>query len=140
MSKNYNQLSLVQRYQIEAFLKAGMKQNFIAEQIGVHPATISRELRRNIAKRGRTSGDYVAKNAQRKTDNRHRSKPKLVKFTDKMKKQAVKWLSEDKWSPELISVIGNRTGKCPISAEWIYQWIWDSKKGNSSKDKPIKTI
>jgi IS30 family transposase len=63
-----------------------MKQNFIAEQIGVHPATISRELRRNIAKRGRTSGAYVAINAQRKTDNRHRSKPKLVKFTDKMKK------------------------------------------------------
>jgi IS30 family transposase len=140
MSKNYNQLSLVQRYQIEAFLKAGMKQNFIAEQIGVDPATISRELRRNIAKRGRTSGDYVAKNAQRKTDNRHRSKPKLVKFTDKMKKQAVKWLSEDKWSPELISVIGNRTGKCPISAEWIYQWIWDSKKSNTSEDKPYKTI
>jgi IS30 family transposase len=85
MSKNYNQLSLVQKYEIEAFLKAGMKQNLIAEQIVVHAATISLELRRNIAKRGRTSGDYVAKNTQRKTDNRHRSNPKLVKYTDKRK-------------------------------------------------------
>jgi IS30 family transposase len=140
MSKNYTQLSLIQRYQIDAFIKAGMKQKFIAEQIGVHPATISRELRRNIAQRGRTAGQYVANNAQRKTDFRHRNKPKLVKFSDKMKEQAVKWLSEDKWSPELISIIGNRTGKCPISAEWIYQWIWDSKKGNALDDKPYKTL
>jgi IS30 family transposase len=81
MSKKYTHLSLVQRYQIQAFLKAGMKQKIIALEIGVHPSTISRELNRNIAKRGRTSGHYVAENAQRKTDQRHRYKEKLVKFT-----------------------------------------------------------
>jgi IS30 family transposase len=63
MSKNYTQLSLEQRYQIEALLKAGIKQKFIALQTGVHP-TICRELSRNIAKRGRTAGDYKAANAQ----------------------------------------------------------------------------
>ncbi len=114
-SKNCNQPSLVQRYLFEAFIKAGTKHNFIAEHISVYPATMICEHRRNNAKRGRTSGDYVAKNAQRKTDNRYRSKPKLVKFMDKIKKQAVKWLSEDKWSHELISLIGNRTGKFQIS-------------------------
>ena len=36
MSKNYTQLDLVQRYQIEAFLKAGMKQKDIAATINVH--------------------------------------------------------------------------------------------------------
>ena len=54
MSKNYTQLSLVQRYQIEAYFKAGMKQKMIAEALGVHPSTICRELRRNPARRGYT--------------------------------------------------------------------------------------
>ena len=130
MSKNYNQLGFEQRYQIETFLKAGMKQKFIAEHLGVDPSTISRELARNTAKRGKTSGEYVAANAQRKTDQRHQLKPKKVKFSSEMKEQAVKWLSVEKWSPELISVIGNRTGKCPISHEWLYQWIWQCKHGS----------
>ena len=140
MSKNYNQLGFEQRYQIEAFLKAGMKQKFIAETLGVHPSTICRELTRNIAKRGKTSGEYVASNAQRKTDQRHQFKPKKVKFSSKMKEQAVKWLSVEKWSPELISVIGNRTGKCPISHEWLYQWIWRCKHGNKKSEKRYKRI
>lgn len=140
MTKNYTQLSLVQRYQIQAFVKAGMKQKWIAEQIGVHPSTISRELSRNIAKRGRTAGSYLATNAQRRTDQRHQFKLKLVKFTVAMKEQAVQWLSLKKWSPELISVEGNRTGECPLSIEWLYHWIWQSKHENKLADKPYKRI
>ena len=140
MSKNYTQLSLVQRYQIEAFLKAGMKQKMIAREIGVNPSTVSRELSRNIAKRGRTAGNYVAANAQRKTDQRHSCKHKLTKFSTQMKEQAVRWLSEEKWSPEIISVEGNRTGKCTMSTESLYQWIWQSKHGNKASDKPYKKI
>ena len=70
-----------------------MKQKLIAQQIGVHPSTISRELRRNIAKRGQTSGEYLAENAQRKTERRHYYKPKKTKFTEPMMKKAVRWLS-----------------------------------------------
>jgi IS30 family transposase len=66
MSKYYNQLSLIQRYLIEAFLKVGIKQKKIAEAINVDPSTISRELCRNTAKRGRTAGEYVAENASGK--------------------------------------------------------------------------
>jgi IS30 family transposase len=57
-----------------------------------------------------------------------------------MKKQAVQWLSVEKWSPELISVKGKETGKCPMSIEWLYQWIWQSKHGNKRTDKPYKRI
>ncbi len=63
-------------------------------------------------------GQYVvASNAQRKTDHRHLIKHKVVRFSSNMKQQAVRWLSEEKWSPEIISVEGNKTGKCPISKE-----------------------
>ena len=140
MSKNYTQLSLVQRYQIEAFVKAGMKQKLIARELSVAPSTISREISRNTAKRGFGAGTYKAENAQRKTENRHKDKPKLVKFTLEMKNQAVSWLGNEKWSPELISVEGNRTGKCPISIEWLYQWIWSTKHGNKSADKAFKHL
>jgi IS30 family transposase len=87
MSKKYTQLSLIQRYQIEAIIKAGMKQKMIAANIGVDPSTVSRELSRNIVKRGRTAGDYIASNAQRKTDHRHLTKHKVVKFSTNMKQQ-----------------------------------------------------
>ena len=140
MDKNYTQLSLVQRYQIQAFLKAGMRQKNIAQEIGVHPSTISRELGRNTAKRGKTAGEYVADNAQRRTEQRHHSKPKVVKFSTQMKEQAVRWLSVEKWSPEIISVEGHKTGKCPMSIESLYQWIWQCKHGNKMVDTPYKKI
>jgi hypothetical protein len=37
MTKNYTQLSLVQRYQIQSLWVAGMTQKFISNQIAVHP-------------------------------------------------------------------------------------------------------
>ena len=140
MFKNYRQLSLIQRYQIEILVKVGMKQKMIAANIGVDPSTVSRELTRNIAQRGRTAGEYVASNAHRKTDQRHHSRFKKVKFSTTMKDQAFRWLSEEKWSPEIISVEGNKTGKCPMSIESLYQWIWQSKHGNKAADKPFKKI
>jgi IS30 family transposase len=117
-----------------------MKQKMIAANIGVDPSTISRELSRNIAKRGRTAGEYVASNVQRETDQRHLIIHKVVKFSTKMKEQAVRWLSDEKWSPEIISVEGNKTDKCPMSIESLYQWIWQSKHRNKAADKHFKKI
>ena len=76
--KNYTQLTLAQRYQIEALLQAGFSQTSIAIQLGFHRSTICRELKRSIALRGRTSGTYVALNAARKSQNRHKEKPKKI--------------------------------------------------------------
>jgi len=47
MTTHYPQLTRAQRYQIEAGLACGMTQVRIAKQLGVHPATVSREVRRN---------------------------------------------------------------------------------------------
>jgi IS30 family transposase len=117
-----------------------MKQKMTAREVGVHPSSICREMKRNISKAGETTGEYMAEQAQRKTDRRHRHKPKMVKFMRPMKEQAVKWLTHEKWSPELISVVGNKTDKCPMSIESIYQWIWKSKHGNKAADKGYKHI
>jgi IS30 family transposase len=52
MSKKCTQLNLIQRFQIEALIRAGMKQKMKSANIGVDPSTVSRELSKNFAKRG----------------------------------------------------------------------------------------
>lgn len=136
MSKNYKQLSLEQRYQIESLIKVGIKQKQIAAQLNVHASTISRELKRNIAKRGRTAGEYKATNAQRKTDIRHTEKPKQELFTSEMKLTISSYLKNERWSPELIS---NCT-KDMVSHERIYQWIWECKHTNTKKTRPYRKL
>jgi hypothetical protein len=48
----YAHLTREQRYQIYILRKAGHLQSFIAIEIGVHPTTVSRELRRGRWRRG----------------------------------------------------------------------------------------
>jgi IS30 family transposase len=38
------------------------------------------------------------------------------------------WVSEDKLSPELISVLWKKQGQEAVSRETLYQWIWKAKK------------
>ena len=140
MSKNYTQLSLEQRYQIEALLKAGIKQKLIACQIGVHPWTICRELKRNVAKRGKGTGVYNAQGSHQKTSNRHKQKAKKIIFTTQMKQSVSNQLEDEKWSPELISVMGKQTGECLVSHERIYQWIWECKHTNKRENKAYKNL
>ena len=140
MSKNYTQLSLEQRYQIETLLGVGIKQKYIAEQLGIHPSTICRELKRNIAKRGPTSGHYVACNAQRKTDNRHSIKPKQILFSEPMKFKIIRQLKVDKWSPEIISATCRIKSEPCVSHETIYRWIWDCKHTNKQQNKNYKEL
>jgi len=48
----YTQLTREERYQIYALKQAGHRQSEIAEMLGRHKSTISRELRRNRGLRG----------------------------------------------------------------------------------------
>lgn len=138
--KNYKQLTVQQRYQIEALLQIGCSQSRIALQLGVHRSTISRELKRNTAMRGRTSGSYVATNAERKTRKRHRHKHKKILLTDEMKQKIAAKMEKDKWSPELISQKWRQLGIPIVSHETIYQWIWESKKTNTLKNRPYRSL
>lgn len=125
--QKFNQLNQSQRYQIEVLLKAGCTQRVVADQLNVHKSTISRELSRNTAKRGRTAGSYLAFNAQRRTELRHKEKPKKIKLTQALKAEISGYLSHQKWSPELVSAYLKKECKDTVSHETIYQWIWHCK-------------
>ena len=138
--KKYKQLTLAQRYQIEALLQAGLSQSAISDQLEVHRSTISRELKRGIAQRGRTSKVYVAINAERKTRNRHKHKHKKVLLTADLKKAIFHKMRLDKWSPELISKKWKKQKIPVVSHETIYKWIWKSKHTNTKENREFKEL
>ena len=54
----YTQLTQEQRYQLHALLKMEHNRTEIADTLGVHKSTISRELQRNRGKRGYRPKSY----------------------------------------------------------------------------------
>src|SRR5665647_3615297 len=103
MTKKYNQLTLEQRYKIEALKSAGTTQTKIAAMTGVDKSTISREFKRNIPGSGINADKYIAWRADEKTRQRHKVKLKRIRFTDELKQQAKQWMANKCYSPELVA-------------------------------------
>jgi IS30 family transposase len=113
--RTYTQLTQEQRYQISALKRIELNQSEMAKEIGVHRATIGRELLRNEGGRG-----YRPKQAHEKAlQRRAKSQPRI---------RAESWAVVDKklrqdWSPEQVSGWLNKHQELRISHEWIYQHI-----------------
>jgi IS30 family transposase len=118
---NYKQLTLKERYHISALLKTGLRQKEIAEQIGVSPSTISRELRRNGEGK-----EYNPERAQTETFLRHRSKRKHTVWTPSIERYVRAKLKQE-WSPEQISGRMRREREDGISHETIYRYVYTNK-------------
>jgi IS30 family transposase len=118
--RGYTQLAQEQRYQIYALMKADHNQTEIAEVVGVHKSTISREIRRNCGFRG-----YRPQQAHRLALIRRQDKvqPRIEDATWRWIETA---LRED-WSPEQISLWLNETWGIRVSHEWIYQYVLQEK-------------
>lgn len=137
---NYRQLGQEQRYVIDRLLKQGKSQSEIANMLGYHKSTISRELRRNTPKRGRGAKEYNPQRAQQKADRRHKEKNKHITFTDEMRRQIVKQLAVEKLSPELITQVGRKGNPDFVSHETIYRWIWNMKHSHKREDQPYQLL
>jgi transposase, IS30 family len=127
----HKQLTYIKRCQILAFWRAGYNQTDIAKEVGVHKSTISRELKRNITfvRTAFGSWQYKPDYAQCYANERHKEKPKRVKFTSEVENFVREKLLQD-WSPEQITGYAKRHQLFSISHEWIYQFILkDKQKG-----------
>lgn len=138
--RTFSQMNKEERIKIETMVEAGYTQSDIAKYLNRSESTISRELRRNIPKRGRGAGDYCASKAQAKTDQRHKQKAKAIKLDDEIKCKIKKLIIEQKLSPELISGRAKLEKVNMVSHETIYQFIWKCKHGNKRMDKPFKAL
>ena len=128
--RTYTQLTYNQRYHIYTFLKAGFCQTEIAETIGVHKSTISRELRRNRGGRG-----YRPKQAQRFARERQKKITPRIRPEDW---KLVEGLISLDWSPEQISDHCRDNQLLHISHEWIYQYIYKDKRCGGSLWKHLR--
>jgi len=125
----YKQLDFRKRCQIYGLWRAGLKQTDIAKEVGVHPTTIGRELKRNITfvRTALGSWQYKPNYAQTYTEDRHKNKLKKTKFTASVEKFVREKIVED-WSPEQISGYAKKHDLFSISHERIYQFILKDKE------------
>ena len=124
---SYQQLSQQERYTIKALLKTGITLTNVAQTMGRHKSTISRELRRNI----RPSGYYAASVAHSYATARRRSTRRGTHFTNDQWRIVLNLIRHD-YSPEQASNIIKTFFDFSISHETIYQYIlYDKKKGGS---------
>ncbi len=122
---NYQQLTQAQRYQIYALRKAQFNQTEIASELGVHKATVSREVRRGRGERG-----YRPKQAQELAVARLRLRvrPRIEPQTW----QQVKTLLAKQWSPAQISGRLKLERQPTVSHECIYQYIYADKRAGGT--------
>lgn len=121
----YKQLTPDQRYQIYERKHSGWTQTAIANELSVHKATISRELKRNVSLRG-----YRPNRAQELAQGRRHGKVKtrISRVTWNVIEAALR----QQWSPQQISGRLAHEGKPTASHEWIYQHIYrDQHQGGT---------
>jgi len=112
---SYTQLTQEQRYQIHALLKMEHQQTEIAEYLGVHKSTVSRELRRNKGLRGYRPKQAHQKAMSRRDHSRRRINPETWLLIEAQIRR--------EWSPEQISGWLKRHAAVEVSHEWIYQYV-----------------
>ncbi|SFD19355.1 Transposase and inactivated derivatives, IS30 family [Microbulbifer thermotolerans] len=118
---NYNQLTENERYQIYSLKTAGHSQVEIAKNLGRHPSTISRELRRNAGQRGYRPGQ-----AQKFSDTRRHEAYKARKITGEVRGQIEVLIRQELSPQQVVSYLERHTG-VSLHHETIYQLIYADK-------------
>ncbi len=118
---SYQQLTQEQRYHIWAMKKTGTRQSDIAQEIGVHKATITRELQRNTGQRG-----YGPKQAHTLAQSRQRDRARTPRIAPETWELVETHLRQE-WSPEQVCGWLRREHQLCVSHERIDQYVYDDK-------------
>ena len=111
---SYSHLTITDRIKIETYLELGLKACQIANKLGIHKSTISRELRR-------CQNGYSATLAQEQYDRRAKQKGRKSCLTPKLKKEIETGLNSS-WSPEQICGRYQLEQKPMVAFKTIYNW------------------
>lgn len=130
----YRQLTRGQRYMIYALKQEGCNQSRIAEVVGVHKSTISRELRRNVRLKG-----YRPTMASRLAMGRREACHKPTKLTPRVQARLRHYLKND-WSPEQIAGRLRRLETLTISHQTIYRFIHQDRRYGGQLYKHLRRL
>jgi len=115
-------LTLEERDRLAQLRQQGANQKEIAAALGRNKGTISRELQRNA-----TGGEYLAGQAQRKSECRRRERPLVRKLDVPEINQAVRAGLSQEWSPQQIAGRLKQAHpddpECCVSHQTIHAWI-----------------
>lgn len=116
-----------QRYEISAFIRAGLSKTEIAKELGVHKSTISRELKRNsyLGTKRYVPGyanDLAMGRIRLRASHFKRSVPQSVYET------ARRFIVEEQYSPEQVVGYCRLHGIRMCSHETLYKWVWRDKR------------
>lgn len=129
----YKQLTSEQRYTISVLLQRKCSKKSIAEAIGVHPSTVTRELKRNSSQRGVYKWDKTHKQAEKRSKRSPGNRAISKVIWDEVRHHLV----NDQWSPEQISGYLAKSGS-KISHETIYKWIRIDKRDRGTLYKHLR--
>jgi IS30 family transposase len=118
---SYSQLTENERYQIYILNKAEYNQKEIADALNRSPSTISRELHRNLGKRG-----YRPSQAQRKSDERRATARKAYKLTSQVREWITQLLKQELSPQQVVDYLSKHKKVC-LHHETVYQLIYDDK-------------
>ena len=116
-----------ERYFIAWELKKGTKRNWIAEQLGRSPGTITREIQRNSC----PDGIYRWQEAVQRARNRKRNRTVIGKLLTGRARRLINCMLHRNWSPEQISNHLRLTNSwLQVSHQTIYKYVWSYPKGH----------
>ena len=117
-------ITQIQRYEISTYLKCKKTKTFIANAIGLHKSTVSREIKRNSSKTGKYSPAY----AQELSSERKERFGRKRKFTLELESFIVEKIEKEQWSPMQIVGYCTKNSLPTVSHERIYQYVRNDKK------------
>lgn len=128
----YSHLTKETRIKFSALLLAGVSLRRAAKLLGIHHASLSRELARNKSTNGRGSRvGYHAGDAQRKTRaRRHRANQRFRKIVPggRLERLLIAKIRDMKWAPEQCSGwLRTFRRSLYVCAQTIYDWIYQTR-------------
>ncbi|MFD1130581.1 IS30 family transposase [Paenibacillus provencensis] len=114
---SYTHLSIIERSKLEILHQQGMSARSIAKELGRHPATICREIRRQ------NSVSYQAEQAQHAYEERRKACVSKGKWTTEQA-AVIEAKLQATWSPEQIVERLRQEGQAIVCFKTIYRWLY----------------
>jgi IS30 family transposase len=130
----YRQITSGERYTLSALKREGLNQSEIAQRLGRHRSSVSRELRRNSTP---YDGGYRPELASIMARARRWKSRTGSQFSERDLRQVERKLQKQ-WSPEQISGRFYLTGQLSISHETIYGYVLQDRKEGGHLYKELR--
>lgn len=122
----YTHFTKEQQYKIQSWKEVGVSQEEMAERLGKHQSSISRELGRNSSVSGHYHGGHADTLRRQRRAAGKRGTKKLLRDPDLW--QAIRHQLENKDSPQQVMGKSKRNHQTYVVHETIYQFLYTEKR------------